>query len=178
MIVQFDNDTLHLKSTDASLEEANYIIKLLEKELADSGEAGKPGIGLAAIQIGMAKNVAIVRINEILQVNLVNAKISKSYDKTIFKDEGCLSYPGIVKDTMRYQEIYIENNLVYPHAFTATGLFAVCIQHELDHMNGVVIEDIGLKKTKVKVRPNDPCSCGKLNKLTGLKLKYKNCCGA
>jgi peptide deformylase len=178
MIVQFDNNLLHQKSTDASLEEATAIIELLEKELSASEQNGRPGIGLAAIQIGIPKNIAIVRINDILKVNLVNAKISKSYDKTIFKDEGCLSYPGIVKDTMRYQEIYIENNLVYPYSFTATGLFAVCIQHELDHMNGIVIEDIGLKKTKIKVRPNDPCSCGKVNKITGLKVKYKNCCGA
>ena len=59
----------------------------------------------------------------------------------MFKNEGCLSFPGIYADTHRFQEIVIENNLFTPHSFIATGLTAVVIQHETDHLNEKLLID-------------------------------------
>ena len=73
----------------SSIEEANEIIVLLEKELQYCNEIGKSGIGLAAVQIGILKRVAIVRIGNI-KLNLVNCNISETYD-SIDSEEGCLS---------------------------------------------------------------------------------------
>lgn len=123
------------------------IIKLLEAELYQSALHGFPGIGLAAPQIGLLKRVAIIRVPSTgyknLYVNLVNPEIIVKYDKAIFQNEGCLSFPSSNKKTWRYQEIVVKNE-IEPYSFIATGLFAVCIQHEIDHLDGIVLPDIGI----------------------------------
>jgi peptide deformylase len=182
MIVS-DEKILRAKNDDVKPEEVEGLIQLLEKGLNYSAAMGRPGIGLACPQIGINKRAAIVRINTNgaydLSVNLVNARIDKGYNPFLFKDEGCLSFVGELKDTMRYQEIHVVDNAVEPHSFIATGLMAVAIQHELDHLDGVLFMDRAVQKNplKMKVRPNDPCVCGKVDTATGKVKKYKKCCG-
>jgi peptide deformylase len=171
MIITNNEEALRVKCYNASQDEVGHIISLLEQELRESNRLGKFGIGLAAPQIGINKNVAIVRIDNNYHVNLVNCKIQKSFDPTIFRNEGCLSFPGRVEDTMRYQEIYVTDNLVYPHSFIVTGLMAVVCQHEIGHWNQDLFFDHMIEKpNNKKVKPNDPCICGK-------PKKYKKCCG-
>jgi peptide deformylase len=145
-----DEAILRLPCSDASLEEAKVIIEQLERELKLSAERGQEGIGLAAPQINIQKRVAIVRIptnnSGILSVNLVNCKIATGYDQAIFEQEGCLSFPGKSEKTLRYQEIHVVNNLVAPHSFIATGLMAVAIQHELNHLDNILLPDLAIKK--------------------------------
>ena len=137
---------------------------------------GNPGIGLAAPQIGIYKKAAIIRIKDI-KINLINAKIEKGYDLGIFDGEGCLSFPNKNITTQRYKEVYITNNLVEPYSFVAQGLTAVCIQHEIDHYNGLTMFAYELQKPKSKkLKPNDLCNCGKIDKITKKLLKYKKCC--
>lgn len=174
MIIVNDENLLRIKSEDATLEEAKHIISLLEEELNNSTRLGRPGIGLAAPQIGINKRVAIVRLDS-LKIDLVNCKIANAYDSAIFKGEGCLSFPDRTDDTIRYQEIHIVDNLVGPNSFITTGLAAVVCQHEMGHWDGDLFFDHLKPKQqpvviKSKVRPNDPCSCGS-------KIKYKKCCG-
>lgn len=140
MIIK-DEKLLRVACEQATIEEAKEIIILLEKALIESDKNGFQGIGLAAPQIGIAKQVLIVRIPNICNINLANHKITKTYDKALFKNEGCLSFPGIYADTHRFQEIVIENNLFTPHSFIATGLTAVVIQHETDHLNEKLLID-------------------------------------
>lgn len=171
MIITNNEEILRAKCEDVTLEEMPELIRALELELENSSRLGRPGIGLAAPQIGIHKNIAIVRVNSDITFNLVNAKISKGYDQQIFRSEGCLSFPGRVEDTMRYQELYVTNNLVFPYSFIVTGLPAIVVQHELDHVNGILLPDRALPKSSgVKMGPNEPCFCGS-NK------KYKKCCG-
>lgn len=180
-----DETILRQPCVDANPDEIGEIIEKLEGELKHSAEVGKPGIGLAAPQIGIHKNIAIVRVggnaDYKLNVNLVNCKIAKAYDRAMFESEGCLSYPGRIERTWRYQEIYVVDNLVEPYSFVGTGLFAVAIQHELDHTNGILLPDFAIKTEQVvnnkKIRPNDPCVCGKADPNTGKIKKYKKCCG-
>lgn len=139
-----DESLLRMECSDVLPNEVGELIDTLERELKRSAELGRPGIGLAAPQIGIAKNIAIVRIpstGSAYNVDLVNCKIDKAFDKKIFKDEGCLSFPNRYEDTMRYQEIKVTNNYVKPYSFIATGLFAVVIQHELDHLSGILLSD-------------------------------------
>lgn len=171
MIITNDADAIRLDCKDVSLYAAFETIKILEEELYNSAKIGNPGIGLAAPQCGIAENVAIVRINDAYSVDLVNCRIKNQYDQFIFKEEGCLSFPGRIETTKRFNEIHIVDNLVYPYSFVATGLFAVVIQHELDHINKILLPDIAIKQAKIKIRPNDKCPC-----LSG--LKHKKCCGA
>lgn len=178
MIIQNNEELLRRPCEDVKPEEIGELVDLLERELEHSAYLGKPGIGLAAPQIGILKKIAIVRINSELCVNLVNTQIEKAYDLQMFQDEGCLSFPGRIENTMRYQEICITNN-VFPKKFIATGLLSVCIQHELDHLNGVLLPDRALPKfdKKINLGPNDPCFCGKINPITNKPFKYKKCCG-
>lgn len=177
MIITNNEEALRIKCEDVLPEEVGELVSILEKELERANYLGTGGIGLAAPQIGIAKNIAIVRLDPShgLSLNLVNAKIKNGYDSAIFRQEGCLSFPGRVEDTTRFQEVHIYNNLVYPHDFIVTGLMAVVCQHEIDHLNSVLFMDHKIKNivssvNKKKVGPNDPCICGK-------NIKYKKCCG-
>ncbi|KKN60992.1 hypothetical protein LCGC14_0526170 [marine sediment metagenome] len=151
MIIK-DEAKLRVKCSKASILEASEIISKLERELKRSCERGRSGIGLAAIQIGIPKNVVIVRVigsnGRQYNVDLVNAKIEKGFDKVCFRKEGCLSFPGKFVRTERYKEILVVNNDVEPHSFIATGLFGVCIQHELDHLNGVLLPDLDIDASR------------------------------
>lgn len=161
-----DEKLLRVKCEDALPEEVGPIIDQLERELKNAGN----GIGLAAPQINVHKNIAIVRINDKYSINLVNCRIEKKYDPEIFEEEGCLSFPGKFVKTLRYKEIYVVENLVGPNQFIAQGLPAVVIQHELNHLQGILLPDLEIKEEiKKKIRPNDPCSC-KSGK------KAKKCC--
>lgn len=140
-----DEEALRMECEDVLPEEVDELREKLENGLKESAALGRPGIGLACPQIGIAKKMAIVRISSRgdvqFNVDLVNCRISKGYNKRLFNAEGCLSFPGKYVDTMRYQEIVVVDNLVAPHSFVATGLFAVCIQHELDHLHGLLLPD-------------------------------------
>lgn len=182
MIIVNDENSLRIKCEDVLPEEVDFLINLLETELKESNRLGKFGIGLAAPQIGIYKNIAIVRIDQNYSVNLVNCKIENAYDPFLFKNEGCLSFPGRNEDTTRFQEIHVTNNLVYPHKFIATGLMAVVCQHEIGHLNGDLFFDHAIPKVvklnkSNKVKPNDPCTCDKVDLITGKVKKYKKCCG-
>lgn len=179
MIITNNEDILRAKCEDVLPNEINSLIQKLELELSNANRLGKGGIGLASPQINIHKKVAIIRLGGEFNFNLVNCKIKNAYNLSLFKEEGCLSFPNERLDTMRYQEIHIVDNLVYPHSFIATGLVAVAIQHELDHINSILFKDRAIPKSiiqpnqqlKKKPGPNDKCFCGS-NK------KYKKCCKA
>lgn len=170
MIITNNEEILRAKCQDVLLEEVDSLRTNLEAELENSARLGRPGIGLAAPQINLHKKMAIVRIDDKHSVDLVNCEIKQGFNEFVFKEEGCLSFPEFISDTKRFSEIYVVNNLVEPHSFIATGLFAVAIQHELDHINGVLIKDRAIKKVVFKAKPNEACPCqsGK---------KFKKCCG-
>lgn len=154
-----DEKLLRISCDDVvSIEEAVELRNSLEQELASSAENGRSGIGLACPQIAIAKKMAIVRVPKdtggYYSIDLVNCKIQSAYDKFIFEEEGCLSFPDRIERTMRYREVFVVNNLLPPHSFVAEGLLAVCIQHELDHLNGILLPDVALSKNKITTIDN------------------------
>ena len=174
MIITNNEAALRVFCEPVTLEEVGSLIETLEKELEYANRLGKNGIGLAAPQIGIAKDIAIVRLPK-MSFNLVNAKLVQGYDPAVFTDEGCLSFPGRTETTTRFQEVHISNNLVEPYSFIATGFIAVVCQHELDHLNSTLFMDRSVPKPapvirKAKIGPNEPCICGS-------GKKYKKCCG-
>src|SRR5271154_313349 len=135
-----DEKILRMPCEDVRVEEIGELRELLEKELANSARLGRPGIGLSLPQINIHKKMSIVRFGtKDLSIDLVNCSIAHGYDEIIFRDEGCLSFNGRLENTKRYQEIHIIDNLVYPNKFVATGLLAICVQHEIDHYNGILL---------------------------------------
>lgn len=124
----------------------SVILKVI-KDLEDNLDT-KKGIGLSAIQIGIPKKVSIIRYND-FKLDLINAKLLDKYDKFRFQNEGCLSLPGIHVDTIRYKEIVIENNgKQMQFDINTDGLLPIIILHELNHQNGKLIIDKGIKWQK------------------------------
>ena len=120
-------------SIEVKPEEIKGIIKQLEDNLK-----GLRGIGLTAIQIGIPKRVSIIRISGKDPMDLYNAKITEKTDPIKFK-ELCLSIPGLSIETRRYNNITFENG--DGQIYSANGIEAIVVQHEIDHMNGKTMLD-------------------------------------
>lgn len=101
------------------------------------------GVGLAAPQIGVSKRV-IIAYNEERDtvVELINPEIV-SYSGEIVDNEGCLSVPGRVGRVNRAKDIVVKgkNAAGQPVELKATGMFARIIQHEIDHLDGILFID-------------------------------------
>lgn len=154
---------------DKNLNTQNRIIAKLEAEL----KKHETGIGLSAIQLGIASCIAIVRIprkdGSIFKLDLVNTEVIDKYDKVTY-EEGCLSLPNVTVRTERYNYIHIRN---YDREYILNGLEAVVVQHEIDHWDGTLITDRKMKptmRTSKKIGRNERCPCGS-------GKKYKKCCG-
>jgi peptide deformylase len=172
MIIENNIDLLKTKCDLVSSNEADDLIKLLEFELESSNRKGKPGVGLAAPQIGIFKQAAIIRLEKNdhynFDLNLINPEILKSHDLIKFSGEGCLSFPDKIINTERYNEINLKS---LNKEYVATGLLSVACQHEIDHLNGILFFDRQSKPILTKrVGPNEKCICGS-------DKKYKKCCG-
>ena len=162
-----DIPLLRKKNEIVKSEEVLGIISKLQSTLTGSLA---PGVGLAAPQIGINKKVAIVRlVTDNIQeyIDLVNPKIIDKYGPFINKKEACLSFPGLSFDTERYEEIVVIDDL-HPAGFVAKGLVATVIQHEIDHVESILITDRVIGKNKIG--RNDLCPCGS-------KIKFKRCHG-
>jgi peptide deformylase len=131
----------------------------LKKLVADMAETmyAAPGIGLAATQVDVHKQVIVVDVSERRDslVVLVNPEIVEAIGESDI-EEGCLSVPGIYELVPRAERVKVR---AYDHngkAFTldVQGLLAVCIQHEMDHLQGkVFIEYLSqLKQQRVRAK--------------------------
>lgn len=101
------------------------------------------GVGLAANQVGVLKRVFVYDCSteeETLRGALINPVWENIGEETQIGPEGCLSIPGIMEDTERYNHVRVRglNEAGEPVELEATGLFARCIQHETDHLDGVL----------------------------------------
>ena len=114
------------------------------------------GIGLSAIQIGVLKRVIVIDITEELKkpLILINPVITPSNSKFLEFKEGCLSFPGIYESVKRNEEIAVDYKSIEGKKLSmkASGLLSICIQHEVDHLEGVVFLDrlSGLKRNRAE----------------------------
>jgi peptide deformylase len=120
-----------------------------------------PGIGLSAIQVGVPKRVVVVELDESEPLAseqtaaqekrdaprttryLVNPEITWSSEKVVFCEEGCLSLPDQYADIERPADIVVKflDRDGKPQELKASGMLSRCIQHELDHLDGVLLVD-------------------------------------
>ena len=105
-----------------------------------------PGIGLAAIQVGILKRIVVIDISKEEEKNplfLANPEIIYKSKNTSVYEEGCLSLPGQFAEIERPAECHIEY-IDYDgkeKKLETKGLLATCIQHEIDHLNGILFID-------------------------------------
>lgn len=184
-----NNPLINKKLREVSVEEGMEIATELFQILNKRGD----GIGLAANQVGIDAQVAVVNVREPLV--LINPKIISKEVEIPFH-EGCLSYPNKRVNTKRYRDVIIsteqsESDWYFSGAQVPKDgkgswekeqsnnenaqlrvLESVCVQHEIDHLNGVVCMDRKVNTTIVKdkkIGRNEPCPCGS-------GKKYKKCC--
>ena len=134
---------LRQKSTDVEKVD-NNIRKLMDDMLETMYDA--PGIGLAAIQVGVPKRVIVIdlsRDEKKTPMYFVNPKIIVKSEINSTYEEGCLSVPGQFAEVDRPDKCHI-SYLDYngqKQELKAEGLLATCIQHEMDHLEGILFID-------------------------------------
>jgi peptide deformylase len=118
----------------------------LKKYLADLLETmyAANGVGLASPQVGISKRAVVIDVSNEgnAPLILVNPRIIAG-SGSVSSEEGCLSIPGYRDTIKRKAEISVEaqDELGSPVSFKADGLLAICVQHELDHLDGVLFVD-------------------------------------
>ena len=117
-----------------------------------------PGVGLAATQIDVHERVVVIDVSEEgneLRV-LINPEILWASEERQVYEEGCLSVPGIYDKVERAARIRVRalGRDGEPYEFEADGLLAVCVQHEIDHLDGkVFVEYLSrLKQERIRTR--------------------------
>jgi peptide deformylase len=132
------------------------------------------GIGLAANQVGDLRRVLVINIpwhdddaeGEAPEIKewwhdksftIINPKITKIQNKTRYM-EGCLSFPEMYDYVQRSSEVWLDfqDETGKKHSIHATGLLAICLQHEIDHLDGIVFIDrmSRLKANSIKKKMN------------------------
>ncbi len=128
-------------------------LKKLSEEMIKACKSAH-GIGLAAPQIGKSIRMCIIDLEHmgLPAFVLVNPKITKKSWKKVDMEEGCLSIPGVFGIVKRPEKIKVEaqNLQGEKHLFDASGLVARVIQHEVDHLDGVLFTSKIIKKTSGK----------------------------
>lgn len=134
------------------------IDKKLQRLLRDMAETmySADGVGLAAPQVGVSKRVVVIDVGEGLY-ELINPEIVKREGK-VLGSEGCLSVPDYEGEVERFEYVECEftDKTGQRMLLSASGLLAICIQHELDHLDGILfIDKAKTISPKQKENPED-----------------------
>jgi peptide deformylase len=135
-----------LREKSAALEKVDDEIRALLDDMLETMYVA-PGIGLAAVQVGILKRLIVIDISKNEEKKnplfLINPEIISRSKKTSIYEEGCLSLPGHFAEVERPAECQIKfvDYDGKEKELQANGLLATCIQHEVDHLNGVLFID-------------------------------------
>ena len=153
-ILRYPDPRLHKKATSVS-----QVDDSVRKLIADMAETmyEAPGIGLAATQVDVHKRVIVIDVSEDKSTLLafINPEILERSGEQAC-EEGCLSVPGIYEKVIRSARVQVRALDLQGKPFTlqAEGLLAVCVQHEIDHLEGkVFVEHLSqLKQGRIKAK--------------------------
>ncbi len=153
-ILRYPDPRLHKRA--ARVATVSDGIRKLIKDMADTMYAA-PGIGLAATQVDVHLRVIVIDVSEKrdqLRVFINPEIVAASGDADL--EEGCLSVPGVYEKVRRAERVTVRalDAAGEPFVLDADGLLAVCIQHEMDHLEGkVFVEKLSrLKQSRILAR--------------------------
>lgn len=146
-ILHYPDPRLHTRAS--AVAKVDNSIRQLIRDMAETMYAA-PGVGLAATQVDVHKRVVVIDISEDRSglLALINPQIIERAGEQVC-EEGCLSVPGIYEKVARAEFVKVRALNADGESFEleADGLLAVCIQHELDHLDGkVFVEYLSLLK--------------------------------
>jgi peptide deformylase len=154
-ILRYPDPRLHKVAKPVAVFDAK-----LKRLVADMAETmyEAPGVGLAATQVDVHQQIIVIDTSEAhndLRVFINPEILWASAEKQVY-EEGCLSVPGIYDGVERPAQVKVRafNEEGEPFEIEADGLLAVCIQHEMDHLNGkVFVEYLSpLKRNRIKTK--------------------------
>jgi peptide deformylase len=147
-----------LRQLSQPVETVNADVRRLADDMLDT-MYDAPGIGLAAIQIGIPRQMLVIDVSkdgeEKQPLIFINPKILTTSDERSVYEEGCLSIPDYYAEVERPATITVEYIDLEGKQLTAKadGLLATCLQHEIDHLNGVLfIDHISKLKREMVIR--------------------------
>jgi peptide deformylase len=155
-ILEFPDPRLRTKAKAVTPEQIDDAFQALVDDMFETMYAA-PGVGLAATQVDVHKRFMVIDVSEGKDHPLVfiNPEIVDKQGSQVYQ-EGCLSVPGIYADVERADQVTVRALDRHGQSFdlTADGLLAVCIQHEIDHLDGKVFVDYlsPLKREMVRKR--------------------------
>tara|TARA_Y100000991_G_scaffold139164_1_gene104857 strand:+ start:384 stop:905 length:522 start_codon:yes stop_codon:yes gene_type:complete len=160
-----------LKHKSQVVEKFDHSLKKIIDDMFDTLYASGNGIGLAAPQVGVKKRIVVIDIKKddvSNPVAYVNPKITKFSDEKFINEEGCLSVPEYFADVERAKEVEVEwfDKDGKKTVSNFSGLMSICIQHEIDHLNGILFID-HLSKLKRKLAIEKLKKIKKNNKTNG-----------
>lgn len=138
-----------LKKKARQIDKIDERVKELAQDMLDTMYKND-GIGLAACQVGILKSLVVYDVNYIDEkrpkknpIVMVNPKITAVSKSMVTVEEGCLSFPNVFEKVDRHEKVTVEYLDLNGKKITkrVKGLEAVCIQHEVDHLSGVVFLD-------------------------------------
>ena len=145
--IRKDGDDI-LKKKSKEIEVIDEKIKQLGQDMLDTMYKND-GIGLAACQVGMLKRMIVYDIRYIEEDAkkeghiLINPKITSISKAMIEVEEGCLSFPDLYKNVVRHEKVTVEYTDINgkKKKINAKDIEAVVLQHEIDHLDGIVFLD-------------------------------------
>jgi len=145
-----------LRAKSLNVDKVDEELQQLMNDMVETMYAA-PGIGLAAIQVGVAKRVIVLDISKKEGLKkpmfFVNPEIITKSNTNSTYEEGCLSVPGQFAEIDRPDSCHVKYLDYYgePKELKARGMLATCIQHEMDHLEGILFIDYlsKLKKTMI-----------------------------
>ena len=158
-----DNPTLEifklgsetLRTEAKRISKVDNQIRNLAKDMLQSMYSAK-GIGLAGPQVGISKELLVIDINfedsAAEPLILINPEITAFGSTLNTYEEGCLSIPGVYLNVVRPSTIKLKfrDEMGRPRKMNADGLLARCIQHEVDHLRGILFVDRVTSKEELK----------------------------
>ncbi len=154
-ILEYPDERLHRIAREVTVFD-----EALWRLVADMAETmyAAPGVGLAAVQVDVSLRVIVVDTSEgrdALRV-FVNPRLTWASEETALCEEGCLSVPGIYDQVRRPAQVRVAAFDEHGRAFEldCEGMLAVCVQHEIDHLEGRVFVEYlsSLKQTRIRTR--------------------------
>ncbi len=141
-ILRLGNDTLRQKSEP--VEKVTDEIRQLVEEMFKTMDAGK-GVGLAAPQVGILKRLFVITADDGVRRVFINPQIIATSQETCEFEEGCLSIPNVWEYISRPAKVTVQalNEKGKPFTLEADGYLARIIQHENDHLDGILYIDRG-----------------------------------
>ena len=154
-VLRFPDPRLKTKATPVNeiTEETKTIIDDMIETMYDEN-----GVGLAATQVNIHQRIVVMDVSENGDepIVLINPEIIATSNDTLINEEGCLSVPGTYAKVDRHTTCTVKALDKDGKEFTldGEGLMSICIQHELDHLNGILFIDYlsPLKRQRIKTK--------------------------